>query len=47
MDDATRYQKQLEILNLFGTIDYDPDYDPIKLREADRQRMKGLLANRP
>jgi hypothetical protein len=32
-------RKQLEILNHFGTIDFDPDYDPIKLRNLDRTRM--------
>jgi len=25
-------RKQLEILDLFGKIDYNPDYDPIKMR---------------
>ncbi len=47
MEDATRHKRQLEILNHFGTIDFDPDYEPLRLREADRQRMKRLLANRP
>ncbi len=29
-------RKQTEILKLFGTIDYDPDYDPRKNRRLDR-----------
>lgn len=29
-------RKQLEILKLFGTIDYDPDYDYKKIRQLDR-----------
>jgi hypothetical protein len=29
-------RKQLEILKLFGTIDYDPTYDYKKMRELDR-----------
>ena len=29
-------RKQLEILDLFGTIDYDPDYDYKKNRQLDR-----------
>ncbi len=29
-------RKQLEILKLFGTIDYDPDYDYKKVRKLDR-----------
>jgi DNA-binding transcriptional MocR family regulator len=29
-------QKQLEILNIFGTIDYDPAYDFKKVRRLDR-----------
>jgi len=40
LDDETRLQKQLEILNHFGTIDFDPDYDPLKLRQLERDRMK-------
>jgi hypothetical protein len=27
LDEYVRRRKQLEILELFGTIDYDPDYD--------------------
>lgn len=29
-------RKQLEILKLFGTIDYDPTYDYKKMRKLDR-----------
>jgi hypothetical protein len=29
-------RKQVEILKLFGTIDYDPDYDYKKARQLDR-----------
>jgi hypothetical protein len=29
-------RKQLEILKLFGTIDYDPTYDYKKVRQLDR-----------
>ncbi len=29
-------RKQLEILKLFGTIDYDPAYDSKKMRKLDR-----------
>jgi hypothetical protein len=47
MHDATRHQKQLEVLNHFGAIDFDPGYDPVKLREADRQRMKRALTSHP
>jgi hypothetical protein len=41
-NEQTRRRKQLEILNHFGTIDFDPDYDPIKLRQLERDRMKRL-----
>jgi len=40
LDEYIRRRKQLEILKHFGTIDFDPDYDPIKLRERDRERMR-------
>jgi Arc/MetJ family transcription regulator len=39
LDEYIRRRKQLEILKLFGTIDFDPSYDPIKLRQRDRARM--------
>jgi hypothetical protein len=29
-------RKQVEVLKLFGTIDYDPDYDYKKARQLDR-----------
>ena len=28
-----KYRKRLDLIELFGTIDYDPDYDYKKLRE--------------
>ena len=31
-----RRRKQLEILDLFGTIDFDPEYDYKKMRQLDR-----------
>jgi Arc/MetJ family transcription regulator len=40
LDEYIRRRKQLEILKHFGTIDFDPDYDPIKLRQRDRERMR-------
>ena len=36
LDEYIRRRKQLEILNHFGTIDFDPDYDYKKLRMLDR-----------
>lgn len=30
------HRKQLEILKLFGTIDYDPTFDYRKMRQLDR-----------
>jgi hypothetical protein len=30
------HRKQLEILKLFGTIDYDPTFDYKKMRQLDR-----------
>ena len=29
-------RKQMEIIKLFGTIEYDPDYDYKKMRQLDR-----------
>jgi hypothetical protein len=40
LDGRTRHQKQLEVLNHFGTIDFDPDHDPLKLRQLDRDRIR-------
>ena len=36
LDQYIRWHKQQEILNLFGTIDFDPDYDYKKMRQLDR-----------
>jgi hypothetical protein len=36
LDEYVRRRKQLEILELFGTIDYDPDYDYKKNRLLDK-----------
>lgn len=36
LDEYIARRKQLEILDLFGTIDYDPDYD--YKRERKRKR---------
>jgi hypothetical protein len=36
LDEYIRHRKQLEILKLFGTIDYDPTYDYRKMRTLDR-----------
>ncbi len=30
------HRKQMEILKLFGTIDYDPGFDLRKMRQLDR-----------
>ncbi len=36
LDEYIRRRKQLEILDFFGTIDYDPAYDYKKVRKLDR-----------
>ena len=36
LDEIIRRRKQLEILDHFGTIDFDPDYDYRKMRQLDR-----------
>jgi Arc/MetJ family transcription regulator len=36
LDEYIRYRRQLEILDHFGTIDFDPDYDYKKIRKLDR-----------
>jgi hypothetical protein len=36
LDEFIRRRKQLEILNHFGTIDFDPEYDYKKMRQLDR-----------
>ena len=36
LNEYVRRRKQLEILDHFGTIDFDPDYDYKKMRMLDR-----------
>jgi len=36
LDEYIRRRKQLDLLNHFGTIDFDPDYDYKKNRKLDR-----------
>jgi hypothetical protein len=36
LEEYIQRRKQLEILNLFGTIDYDPAYDYKKVRRLDQ-----------
>ena len=36
LDEYVRRRKQLDILKLAGTIDYDPTYDYKKMRQLDR-----------
>jgi hypothetical protein len=36
LDEFIRRRKQLQILDLFGTIDFDPDYDYRKMRQLDK-----------
>jgi Arc/MetJ family transcription regulator len=36
LEEYIRRRKQLEILDHFGTIDFDPDYDYKKMRMLDR-----------
>jgi hypothetical protein len=36
LDEYIRRRKQLEILDYFGTVDYDPTYDYKKVRKLDR-----------
>jgi Bacterial antitoxin of type II TA system, VapB len=36
LDEYIRHRKQLEILKLAGTIDYDPTYDYKKMRKLDK-----------
>ncbi|HWG19248.1 MAG TPA: type II toxin-antitoxin system VapB family antitoxin [Terracidiphilus sp.] len=36
LNEYIKLRKQLEILELAGTIDYDPDYDYKKVRALDR-----------
>lgn len=36
LEEYINRRKQMEILKLFGTIDYDPAYDYKKVRQLDR-----------
>jgi hypothetical protein len=36
LDEYIRRRKQLEILDHFGTIDFDPEFDYKKMRQLDR-----------
>jgi Bacterial antitoxin of type II TA system, VapB len=36
LDEYIRWRKQLDILDHFGTIDFDPEYDYKKMRRLDR-----------
>ena len=36
LDEYIRRRKQSQILDLFGTIDFDPTYDYKKVRKLDR-----------
>jgi Arc/MetJ family transcription regulator len=36
LDEYIRWRKQLKILDHFGTIDFDPNYDYRKMRQLDR-----------
>ena len=36
LEEYVNRRKQLELIALFGTIDYDSDYDPAELRKLDR-----------
>lgn len=40
LDEYIRRRKQVEVLKLFGTIDYDPAHEPLRLRQRDRARMR-------
>jgi Arc/MetJ family transcription regulator len=35
LEEYIRYRRQLKVLDHFGKIDYDPDYDYKKLRSRD------------
>lgn len=39
LDEYIRRRKQLEVVKLFGTIDYDPSCEPSKIRQRDRERL--------
>ena len=40
LDEYIRRRKQLDLLNHFGTIDFDPDYDYRRIRKLDRVNSK-------
>jgi hypothetical protein len=40
LDEYIRRRRQLEILDHFGTIDFDPDYDYKKMRMLDRVELE-------
>jgi hypothetical protein len=42
LDEYIRWRKQLKILALFGTIDFDPSYDYKKTRRLDRIELDEL-----
>lgn len=37
LDEYVRRRKQMEIISLFGTIDYDPEYDYKRARRMKRR----------
>ena len=41
LDEYIRRRKQMKILDLFGTIDYQEDYDPKPNRRRDRIENEG------
>jgi hypothetical protein len=36
LEEYIQYRKQLEIIDLFGTVDFDPEYDYKAKRQLDR-----------
>jgi Bacterial antitoxin of type II TA system, VapB len=36
LEEYIQYRKQLKIIDLFGTVDFDPDYDYKAKRQLDR-----------
>jgi hypothetical protein len=36
LDEYIRWRRQMEILDHFGSVDFDPGYDASKLRKLDR-----------
>lgn len=37
LDEYVRRRKQMEVISLFGTIDYDPEYDYKRARRMKRR----------